>query len=96
MGTRCSGRSPRLGAVGAATVGAVLGTVFIVLLPEIIRILFGWFGGALESVLSTGVHEVKSIAYGVAIILFLRFEPRGLVGVWRDAKRLWTHWPLKY
>lgn len=74
----------------------MLGTVFIVLLPEIIRILFGWFGGALESVLSTGVHEVKSIAYGVAIILFLRFEPRGLVGVWRDAKRLWTHWPLKY
>ena len=84
-----------VGGLGSA-LGAVLGTVFIVLLPEIIRILFGWFGGALESVLSTGVHEVKSIAYGVAIILFLRFEPRGLVGVWRDAKRLWTHWPLQY
>ena len=84
-----------VGGLGSA-LGAVLGTVFIVLLPEAIRILFGWFGGALESLLSTGVHEVKSIAYGVAIILFLRFEPRGLVGVWRDAKRLWTHWPLKY
>ncbi|MBX3528478.1 MAG: branched-chain amino acid ABC transporter permease [Rhodoblastus sp.] len=84
-----------VGGLGSA-LGAVLGTVFIVLLPETIRILFSWFGGALESLLSTGVHEVKSIAYGVAIILFLRFEPRGLVGVWRDAKRLWTHWPLKY
>ena len=84
-----------VGGLGSA-LGAVLGTIFIVLLPEAIRIFFGLFGSGLEQMLSTGIHEVKSIAYGVVIILALRFEPRGLVGVWRDAKRLWTHWPLRY
>ena len=84
-----------VGGLGSA-LGAVLGTIFIVLLPEAIRIFFGLFGSGLEQMLSTGIHEVKSIAYGVVIILALRFEPRGLVGVWRDAKRLWTHWPLWY
>lgn len=84
-----------VGGLGSA-LGAMLGTIFIVLLPEAIRIVFGLFGGPLDSLLSTGVHEVKSIAYGVVIVLALRFEPRGLVGVWRDAKRLWTNWPLKY
>ncbi|MGO9702673.1 MAG: branched-chain amino acid ABC transporter permease [Xanthobacteraceae bacterium] len=84
-----------VGGLGSA-LGAVLGTLFVILLPEVVRILFGLIGGSLEAGLSTGVHEVKSIIYGVIIILFLRFEPRGLVGVWRDAKRLWVHWPLRY
>lgn len=84
-----------VGGLGSS-LGAVLGTLLIVLLPEVVRILFGYLGGGLEALLSTGVHEVKSIVYGLVIILFLRFEPRGLVGVWHDAKRLWVHWPLRY
>ena len=84
-----------VGGLGSA-LGAVLGTVFIVLLPEIVRIAFGLIGGSAEALLSTGIHEVKSILYGVVIILFLRFEPRGLVGVWHDIKRLWVYWPLRY
>lgn len=84
-----------VGGLGSA-LGVVLGTVFIVLLPEFVSLLFRVFGGPFENVLSTGVHEVKSIAYGLAIILFLRFEPRGLVGLWRDARRLWVNWPFRY
>ena len=84
-----------VGGLGSA-LGAVLGTLFVILLPEAVRLLFGLIGGSLEVILSTGVHEVKSIIYGAIIILFLRFEPRGLVGVWHDAKRLWVHWPLRY
>ena len=79
-----------------AVASAVLGTIFIVLLPEAVSALFRLIGGPFESLLSTGVHEVKSIVYGLIIILFLRFEPRGLVGLWRDAKRLWVNWPLRY
>ena len=84
-----------VGGLGSA-LGAVLGTIFIVLLPEAVRIAFGLIGGSAEALLSTGIHEVKSILYGVAIILFLRFEPRGLVGLWHDIKRLWVYWPLRY
>lgn len=84
-----------VGGLGSVA-GVVLGTIFIVLLPEAVSLVFRVIGGPLESLLSTGIHEVKSIAYGLAIILFLRFEPRGLVGLWRDARRLWVNWPLRY
>lgn len=84
-----------VGGLGTA-LGAVLGTIFIVLLPEVVRVLFGYFGTGVEALLATRVHEVKAIIYGVVIILFLRFEPRGLVGVWHDVKRLWIYWPLRY
>ena len=66
------------------------------LLPEATRIVFGWFGEEIHALLSTGAQEVKSILYGLVIILFLRFEPRGLVGVWHDVRRLWVNWPLRY
>lgn len=84
-----------VGGLGSS-LGVVLGTVLIVLLPEVVRVLFGHLGSGVEALLSTGVHEVKSMLYGIVIILFLRFEPRGLVGIWHDAKRMWVHWPLRY
>jgi branched-chain amino acid transport system permease protein len=85
-----------VGGMGSS-LGAVLGTIFIVLLPELVRTAFSFSGPGAQALLSSGgVHEVKSIVYGVIIILFLRFEPRGLVGVWHDVKRLWVYWPLRY
>ena len=84
-----------VGGIGSA-LGVVLGTLFIVLLPEAVRLLSGYAGPGLEAYLSTGIHEVKSILYGIVIMLFLRFEPRGLVGVWTEIKRTWVHWPLRY
>lgn len=76
--------------------GAVLGTVFIVLLPEVASALFSLVGAETARALSTGAHELKSMLYGLVIILFLRFQPHGVVGLWRDVKRLWVNWPLRY
>jgi branched-chain amino acid transport system permease protein len=84
-----------VGGLGS-TLGVVLGTVFIVLLPEAARLLFTLVGAHADKLFSTGVHELRSLLYGVAIIFFLRLEPRGLVGLWLDVKRLWTNWPLRY
>jgi branched-chain amino acid transport system permease protein len=74
----------------------VLGTVLIVLLPEATRIVFSTFGSQMDALFSTGAQELKSMLYGLVIILFLRFQPRGLVGAWHDLKRVWVHWPLRY
>jgi branched-chain amino acid transport system permease protein len=76
--------------------GAILGTIFILLLPEVTRSLLGLFGSQAEALFSTGAQELKSILYGLVIILFLRFEPRGLVGLWHDLRRVWVHWPLRF
>jgi branched-chain amino acid transport system permease protein len=84
-----------VGGLGSA-LGAVLGTVLIVLLPEATRLVFSLFSGQMEALFSTGAQELKSMLYGLVIILFLRFQPRGLVGLWHDIRRTWVHWPLRY
>jgi len=84
-----------VGGLGSA-LGAVLGTIFIMLLPEASRILFGLLGSRADALFSTGAHELKSMIYGIVIIAFLRFQPRGLVGAWFDLKRMWVNWPLRF
>ncbi|MBR0874998.1 branched-chain amino acid ABC transporter permease [Bradyrhizobium tropiciagri] len=84
-----------VGGLGSA-LGAVLGTVLIVLLPEATRLVFSLFSAQMDAMFTTGAQELKSMLYGLVIILFLRFQPRGLVGVWHDLKRTWVNWPLRY
>src|ERR1700741_4215379 len=84
-----------VGGLGSA-LGAVLGTVLIVVLPEATRLVFSLFSAQMDALFTTGAQELKSMLYGLVIILFLRFQPRGLVGVWHDIRRTWVHWPLRY
>ena len=84
-----------VGGLGSV-LGAVLGTVFILALPEIAGALFGVVGGRLTEMLTSSANEIKSVLYGVAIIAFLRLDPRGLRGMWHDLRHAWTHWPLRY
>ncbi len=84
-----------VGGLGSV-LGTVLGTVFIVLLPEVTTALFSVVGGRLTDLMTTSAHEIKSMLYGVAIIAFLRLDPRGLYGMWHDVRHMWTFWPLRY
>lgn len=84
-----------VGGLGSA-LGAVLGTILIVLLPEATRMVFSLFSAQIDSVFTTGAQELKSMLYGLVIILFLRYQPRGLVGTWHDMRRMWVNWPLRY
>lgn len=84
-----------IGGLGSA-LGVAMGTVFIILLPEIAHLAFGLFGSQMHQLFSTSALELRTILYGLMIILFLRFEPRGLAGLWGDVKRLWINWPLRY
>jgi len=76
--------------------GAIMGSVFIVLLPEAARTVFSWFGGTLGDVFSSNAQEIKGAIYGLVIILFLRFAPDGLVGAIRRAIDAVKRWPLAY
>lgn len=76
--------------------GAILGAIFLVGLPEVTSFVFSWMGSSAQSLLSTSAHEIKGLLYGLIIILFLRLQPHGLMGLWQDARRTWTLWPLKY
>ena len=84
-----------VGGLGSV-LGAVLGTIFIVSLPEVTSALFGLLGGRLAEIMTTSANEIKSMLYGVAIIAFLRLDPRGLRGIWQDVRHAWVHWPLRF
>ncbi len=84
-----------VGGLGSV-LGAVFGTVFIVALPEVFALFVSSLGGKLQELLTTSAHEIKSVLYGLAIIGFLRFDPRGLRGIWHDIRHLWVFWPLRY
>jgi branched-chain amino acid transport system permease protein len=84
-----------VGGLGSV-LGAVFGTIFIVSMPELVGALTALAGGRLADLMTTSAHEIKSVLYGLAIIAFLRFDPRGLRGIWHDARHAWVHWPLRY
>jgi branched-chain amino acid transport system permease protein len=73
--------------------GAVLGTIFVVLFPYAIDALMAASG--LGERLSSVVFAVNYAAFGLVMLLFLVFEPQGLVGIWRRVRDWFLLWPFK-
>lgn len=85
---------------GVATIsGSIMGALFIALLPrltqELPRLLPFISAQATGGGLLTS-SQVESILYGLLIVVFLIFEPRGLFGVWLRARNYWKGWPFSY
>ncbi len=78
-------------------VGSILGTVFIVCLQEGTRVWFSNLAAALPNLLSVGMGTgISHAALGLAIVLFLIFEPRGLSHRWETIKTTYRIWPFSY
>ncbi|WP_048440332.1 branched-chain amino acid ABC transporter permease [Caenimonas sp. SL110] len=84
-----------VGGLGSV-LGAVFGAIFIVTLPEVFASFMSAVGGRLQETMTSSAHEIKSVLYGLAIIAFLRFDPRGLRGIWHDIRHAWVNWPQRY
>jgi len=84
-----------VGGLGSV-LGTVLGTIFIVTLPELTTQVLGLASAMIGRQLTTSALEIKGILYGAAIVGFLLLDPRGMVGLWIDLKRLWVSRPLRY
>jgi branched-chain amino acid transport system permease protein len=77
--------------------GSILGTVFIVCLEEITRVGFVGLAAAFPDMLSVGMGTgISHSILGLAIILFLIFEPRGLSHRWEIIKSTYRLWPFSY
>ncbi len=84
-----------VGGMGSV-LGCVLGAVFMTLVPELLKLVVGWlpvsvFGGNVALVLS----PIRTIVFGLMIVLFLIFEPHGLAEMWRRTRRLFHLWPFR-
>ena len=83
---------------GAGTVaGTLMGAMFISLLPTITRELPAYVPFISTQVTVTpNVFQLESILYGLLIVGFLLFEPRGLFGIWIRIRNYWKSWPFSY
>lgn len=83
-----------IGGLGSV-MGTLMGTAFMVLLPEGIQFLSQTAGGIFPA-LTEGLAFLKEAAIGLAIILFLIFEPDGLAHRWKMIKAYWKLYPFSY
>ena len=81
-----------IGGMGSL-LGALLGAVFVTLFPYAIERLLQLLPNAQR--LAGDIFAVNYAAFGVVMILFLIFEPLGLVGIWRRIQNYFLLWPFK-
>jgi branched-chain amino acid transport system permease protein len=74
--------------------GALLGALFVTLLPYLIEALLMRLPNAQSY--AGALFAIDFSAFGVVMILFLVFEPLGLVGIWRRLQNYFLLWPFKY
>ena len=79
--------------------GTLMGTAFVVLLPESMEWLSHHLkGGAIDKTLAlnNNITFLREIAIGLIIIAFLMFEPDGLAHRWRQIKTYWKLYPFSH
>ena len=82
-----------IGGMGSL-LGALLGALFVTLFPYVIEAALMRLPNAQSY---AGVlFAVNYAAFGVVMILFLLFEPLGLVGIWRRLQTYFLLWPFKH
>lgn len=80
-----------IGGMGSV-LGAILGAVFVVLFPYAIE----WLAkAALGDNAANLMFAANYAAFGLVMILFLVFEPLGLVGIWRRMQNWILLWPFR-
>ncbi|HWL49456.1 MAG TPA: branched-chain amino acid ABC transporter permease, partial [Acidimicrobiia bacterium] len=83
---------------GAGTVsGTIMGAMFISILPSLTREIPSYVSFISSTATATpNVFQFESILYGLLIVVFLLFEPRGLFGIWVRIRNYWKGWPFSY
>ena len=82
-----------IGGMGSL-LGALLGAVFVTLFPYLIEAVLQKLPDAQSY---AGVlFAVNYAAFGAVMILFLLFEPLGLVGIWHRVQTYFLLWPFKH
>lgn len=85
---------------GASTIsGSIAGALFLTIVLRMAEELSRYASfipppGSNEGLLNT--VQMSTVLYGLLIIGFLLFEPRGLFGIWIRIRNYWKGWPFSY
>ena len=83
-----------IGGLGSV-LGSIFGAMFVTLLPEVLRIVTGSLSDSFPA-LMTLFAPLKMGVFGLAIVLFLVFEPDGMAARWHRIKAYWKLYPFSY
>jgi branched-chain amino acid transport system permease protein len=77
--------------------GSVFGTIFVLGLNELLANLTQYLMnmGTSASIAIT-IAPLREFVFGLAIVLFIIFEPKGLAEVWRIVRSSFRLWPFSY
>lgn len=76
-------------------VGSLIGPAFLLFLDPFVE----QFAGTLQRFFPVNIDvgtALRPTIFGLIIVLFLIFEPRGLANWWRLARQYFKRWPFKY
>lgn len=82
---------------GAGSIlGTIFGTIFVALVPFGLDAVVSWLAVVYDPNVTIYLGPVKDLTFGLLIVLFIIFEPVGLVGVWTRFREYFRIWPLPY
>lgn len=85
-----------IGGLGSLS-GSIFGAIFITLLNEILRFITQFLmNTGLFSSAGLNMAPIREFTFGLSIVLFILFEPRGLAEVWRITRSSFRLWPFSY
>jgi branched-chain amino acid transport system permease protein len=82
-----------VGGLGSVS-GAIYGAAFMIALPSYLDQLS--LRVSPDSFLARDLPGIKLLVFGLTIVLFLVFEPKGLARVWQRGKDYFRLWPFRY
>jgi branched-chain amino acid transport system permease protein len=82
-----------VGGLGSVS-GSIYGAIFIIALPAYLQQLSLKFQG--DSFFVSNLPAIQILIFGLTIILFLVFEPKGMARIWERSKDYVRLWPFRY
>ena len=77
--------------------GSVLGTVFIVALNEVLSQITEYLMNVVAAAgAAITIAPLREFVFGLVIVLFVIFEPKGIAEVWRIIRSSFRLWPFSY
>jgi branched-chain amino acid transport system permease protein len=82
-----------VGGLGSVS-GAIYGAAFMIAVPAWIEELSRNLSSL--AFLQDDLPAIQQLIFGLTIVLFLVFEPRGLARIWQRIKEYFRLWPFRY
>ncbi|MFZ5679202.1 MAG: branched-chain amino acid ABC transporter permease [Pseudomonadota bacterium] len=73
--------------------GGIFGAIFMTVIPELLKLLVSYMTFIPDA--TAQLSPIRTIVFGLLIVVFLLFEPQGLAETWRRIRRFFHLWPFK-